>query len=211
MSKRLFGGAKLGEIATSAKDRPAPKATDAAPIKPVLPTAELALQGRTSPGLTRETVLSVDPRRCRPWKYHNRTAAWYTRERCEDLIESIPKDGQQEPALARRITDDPQHDYELIYGMRRRYACEVTNAKLKIRVVEIPDSQAAILMSGKAGDAAWVDLRSIGGLGANVNRKLTQQVCNLLNESLGIAPERVYLNFTNVEAGNWGWNENTFG
>ena len=146
MSKRLFGGAKLGEIATSAKDRPAPKATDAAPIKPVLPTAELALQGRTSPGLTRETVLSVDPRRCRPWKYHNRTAAWYTRERCEDLIESIPKDGQQEPALARRITDDPQHDYELIYGMRRRYACEVTNAKLKIRVVEIPDSQAAILM-----------------------------------------------------------------
>jgi len=72
-------------------------------------------------------------------------------------------------------------------------------------------SQAAILMSGKAGDAAWVDLRSIGGLGANVNRKLTQQVCNLLNESLGIAPERVYLNFTNVEAGNWGWNENTFG
>jgi ParB family chromosome partitioning protein len=91
-------------------------------------------------------VLSVDPRRCRPWKYHNRTDAWYTRERCADLIESIPKDGQQEPALARRITGDANADYELIYGLRRRYACEVTNTKLKIRVVEVPDGQAAVLM-----------------------------------------------------------------
>ena len=112
----------------------------------MLPTAELALQGRTSPGLTRETVLSVDPKRCRGWKYHNRTDAWYTRERCEDLITSIPKDGQQEPALARRLTGDANFDYELIYGMRRRYACEVTNTKLKVRVVESSDSQAAVLM-----------------------------------------------------------------
>jgi ParB family chromosome partitioning protein len=111
-----------------------------------LPTAELALQGRTSPGITRETVLSVDPRRCRPWKYHNRMAAWYTRERCADLIESIPKDGQQEPALARKISGEPDYDYELIYGMRRRFACEITNSKFKIRVVEVPDGQAAVLM-----------------------------------------------------------------
>lgn len=145
-SKRLFGGAKLGEIAASVKERPEPKPTDVPPFKAVLPTAELALQGRTSPGLTRETVLSVDPRRCRPWRYHNRTAAWYTRERCQDLIESIPKDGQQEPALARRLTGDPDFEYELIYGMRRRYACEVTNAKLKIRVMEVSDGQAAVLM-----------------------------------------------------------------
>jgi ParB family transcriptional regulator, chromosome partitioning protein len=143
-NKRLFGGTRLGDIANAVRgeavsaERPGSKA--------VLPTAELALQGRTSPGLTRETVLSVDPRRCRGWKYHNRTSSWYTRARCEDLIQSIPKDGQQEPALARRLVGDPDFDYELIYGMRRRYACEVTNSKLKVRVVEVPDGQAAILM-----------------------------------------------------------------
>ena len=66
-------------------------------------------------------------------------------------------------------------------------------------------------MSGKAVEAAFVDIRSIGGLSGEVNRKLSQQVCNLLKESLGIAAERIYLDFTDVDAGHWGWNGGTFG
>ena len=77
--------------------------------------------------------------------------------------------------------------------------------------VMVTVGQAAILMSGKASDGAFVDIRSIGGLSGDVNRKLSQQVCKLLNDSLGIPPDRVYLNFTAVEVGNWGWNGSTFG
>jgi len=72
-------------------------------------------------------------------------------------------------------------------------------------------SQAAMLMSGNPGDAAFVDVRSIGGLTDDVNRKLSQKVCKLLNDSLGVPENRVYLNFTDVEASNWGWNGSTFG
>jgi len=70
---------------------------------------------------------------------------------------------------------------------------------------------AAILMSGKPGDAAFVEIRSIGGLSGNVNRKLSSEVCKLLNDVVRIRPERVYLNFTDVDAGSWGWNGSTFG
>lgn len=77
--------------------------------------------------------------------------------------------------------------------------------------VMITVSQSAMLMSGKSGDAAFVDIRSIGGLNGETNRKLSQQVCKLLMDSLGIAPDRVYLNFSDVAAGNWGWNGSTFG
>jgi phenylpyruvate tautomerase PptA (4-oxalocrotonate tautomerase family) len=70
---------------------------------------------------------------------------------------------------------------------------------------------AAILMSGKPGDAAFVDVRSIGGLSDDVNHQLAQKVSALLSQSLGVPPNRVYLNFSEVEAGNWGWNGNTFG
>ena len=77
--------------------------------------------------------------------------------------------------------------------------------------VMVAASQSAMLMSGKAGEAAFVDLRSIGGLNSETNRKLSQQICKLLKDSLGIAPDRVYLNFTEVAAGNWGWNGSTFG
>jgi RNA 3'-terminal phosphate cyclase (ATP) len=62
-----------------------------------------------------------------------------------------------------------------------------------------------------AKSAVETAIRSIGGLSGDVNRKLSQQVCKLLNDSLGIPPDRVYLNFTDVGAGNWGWNGSTFG
>jgi phenylpyruvate tautomerase PptA (4-oxalocrotonate tautomerase family) len=77
--------------------------------------------------------------------------------------------------------------------------------------VMVTIGSAAILMSGKPGDAAFVDVRSIGGLSGDVNRQLSQKVCRLLNESLRVPQDRIYLNFTDVEAGNWGWKGNTFG
>jgi phenylpyruvate tautomerase PptA (4-oxalocrotonate tautomerase family) len=72
-------------------------------------------------------------------------------------------------------------------------------------------NSAAMFMSGKPGAAAFVDLRSIGGLDDDVNRRLSQKICKLLGESLGVQPDRIYLNFTDVAAGNWGWNGDTFG
>ncbi len=79
------------------------------------------------------------------------------------------------------------------------------------RYVMVSAGQAAMQMSGSPGDAALVDIRSIGGLSDEVNGKLTQKVCQLLHESLGVPPDRIYLNFTDVEASHWGWNGNTFG
>ena len=76
--------------------------------------------------------------------------------------------------------------------------------------VMVTIAPAAVLMSGKSGHAAFVDIRSIGGLSNDVNRKLSQQVCKLLADALGVSADRVYLNFTDVDAGRWGWNGNTF-
>jgi phenylpyruvate tautomerase len=77
--------------------------------------------------------------------------------------------------------------------------------------VMVTASQSAMLMAGKPGEAAFVDIRGIGGLSGDVNRQLSQKVCRLLNEALGVPAERIYLNFTEIEASNWGWNGNTFG
>lgn len=147
MASKIFGGANLSDIARSVTERAEPSPLDRpTAARPLLAAAELALTGRSVPALERENIFAVDPRRVRPWKYHNRTAAWYTRERCLDLVESIAKDGQLEPVLARKLSGDPNFDYELIYGMRRRFACEHLNAKLKLRVVDADDARAAVLM-----------------------------------------------------------------
>ena len=77
--------------------------------------------------------------------------------------------------------------------------------------VMVAASQAAMQMSGSPGDAAFVDVRSIGGLSDDVNRRLSQKICKLLNETLGVPQNRIYLNFADVKASHWGWNGSTFG
>jgi len=147
MASKLFGGTNLSDIARSVKERAEPSPLDRpGAARPVLAAAEMAITGKVVSPLERENVLSVDPRRVRPWSFHNRTSAWYTKERCQDLIESIAKDGQQEPAVARKLSGVEGFDYELIYGMRRRFACEFLNTRLRLRVIEADDARAAVLM-----------------------------------------------------------------
>src|SRR5690348_14366008 len=99
MASKLFGGTNLSDIARSVKDQPESKSTpfERPPVRPILPAAEMAITGRTLPPLERENIFSVDPKRVRPWRFHNRTDSWYTRERCQDLIDSIARDEQQVP------------------------------------------------------------------------------------------------------------------
>jgi phenylpyruvate tautomerase len=77
--------------------------------------------------------------------------------------------------------------------------------------VMVTINSAAILLAGKPGDAAFVDVRSIGGLSLAVNKQLSKNICTLLKESLGVAPNCIYLNFSDIDAANWGWKGSTFG
>ena len=78
-------------------------------------------------------------------------------------------------------------------------------------VMVVIEDGAAVMMAGAEVDGALVDIRGIGGLGPTVNKKLSQGVCDLLKKECGISPEAVYLNFTDVKAENWGFNNSTFG
>jgi phenylpyruvate tautomerase PptA (4-oxalocrotonate tautomerase family) len=79
------------------------------------------------------------------------------------------------------------------------------------KYVMVAVESASLLMSGTGAPAAFVDVRSIGGLGGAVNGKLAKLVGELLEKSLGVPGDRVYLNFTDVPASDWGWNGATFG
>jgi phenylpyruvate tautomerase len=49
------------------------------------------------------------------------------------------------------------------------------------------------------------------GVSGGVNGQRSQNICQLLSQSLGIAPDRIYLSFTDLNASNYGWNGATFG
>ncbi|MGD9874466.1 MAG: phenylpyruvate tautomerase MIF-related protein [Kiritimatiellia bacterium] len=70
---------------------------------------------------------------------------------------------------------------------------------------------AAILMAREPGPAAMAEVRSIGGLSAEKNTRLTQALCALLKSELGIPPDRVYVTFVDVKGENWGHDNSIFG
>jgi len=69
---------------------------------------------------------------------------------------------------------------------------------------------AEMLMSGRPGPTAAVDVRSIGGLNREVNARLAQRIGELLQSHLGVRPERAYIVFTDVDGADWGWKGRTF-
>lgn len=71
--------------------------------------------------------------------------------------------------------------------------------------------QAAMCMGGEISKAAYVDLRSIGGLTPATNRALSKQLCEILHRRLGVAHDHIFITFTHVEPSCWGHDGGTFG
>jgi phenylpyruvate tautomerase len=78
------------------------------------------------------------------------------------------------------------------------------------RYVMVTVSQAPLLFGGDNSPAAFVELRSIGGLGPETNQTLSQRLCELIDQSAGIPKERTFLNFVDVPRSHWGHSGATF-
>lgn len=79
------------------------------------------------------------------------------------------------------------------------------------RYVMVVGQPASILMAGTDQPAAFVEVRSIGGLSGDVTRTLSAGICRILKEEAGIEGDCVYINFMDIAADAWGWNGSTFG
>ena len=89
-----------------------------------------------------------------------------------------------------------------------RILAEVTGKPEAYMMITL--SRAEVLMGGQPGPAAYLDLRAIGGLTPDVNRRLSERLCRLLDTVLGIPADRVYITFTELPGTHWGWDSGTF-
>jgi phenylpyruvate tautomerase PptA (4-oxalocrotonate tautomerase family) len=89
--------------------------------------------------------------------------------------------------------------------------CAETLGKPERYVISVVQDQATILQGGLPGPAAFVEVRSIGGLSPPVNEALTQAICRLLAETLSIPGTRVNVNLIDMPATHWGVDGSTFG
>ncbi|KAJ8382433.1 hypothetical protein SKAU_G00032110 [Synaphobranchus kaupii] len=73
------------------------------------------------------------------------------------------------------------------------------------------NAEQMMMFGGKEDPCALCSLHSIGKIGASQNKEYSVLLCGLLNRHLGISPDRIYVNFIDMEAQNVAWNNSTFG
>lgn len=84
---------------------------------------ESALARVQSGEVRQVTQLLLDPTRVRVWPGNARLYAQLSEANCSELIDSIiAEGGQKVPAVVRRISNDPDHDYEVVAGTRRHWS-----------------------------------------------------------------------------------------
>lgn len=66
-----------------------------------------------------------------------------------------------------------------------------------------------MIFAGSDDPVAFMELKSIG-LPAKKTKALCQALCELIEEHLGIAKDRVYVKFISVKKGMWGWKGDMF-
>ncbi|MGR9087082.1 MAG: phenylpyruvate tautomerase MIF-related protein [Gammaproteobacteria bacterium] len=76
-------------------------------------------------------------------------------------------------------------------------------------MVELAEKKP-LIFAGTADPLAFLECKSIGLSGSQA-KSLSSSLCQVLNEQLGIPPDRVYIEFSNCPAEFWGWNGSTFG
>lgn len=71
------------------------------------------------------------------------------------------------------------------------------------------EAEQPILFAGTSEPAAFLDLKAIG-LPMSKTAQLSALLCDLARSDLGVAGERVYINFADIPSHLWGWNGQTF-
>lgn len=68
----------------------------------------------------------------------------------------------------------------------------------------------AMLFGGSNEPACFAALKNIGTFTPDQTQKLSALLCKHLSQALGVAHDRIYLEFVNAEAHLWGYDGDTF-
>lgn len=82
-------------------------------------------------------------------------------------------------------------------------------AKPESYVMVILEDGRDLVFGGTPAPAAYLELKSLG-LSENQTRGYSRALCDLLDKTLGVAAERVYIEFAAPPRQLFGWNGSTF-
>jgi phenylpyruvate tautomerase len=73
------------------------------------------------------------------------------------------------------------------------------------------ESDLPMSFAGTFDPACYVEIKSVGSMSSSQTSAMSQDFCQQISDKLGIAKNRVYIEFADAKGYMWGWNGSTFG
>jgi len=64
---------------------------------------------------------------------------------------------------------------------------------------------------GDTAPAAFVAVRNVGKMTGDLTEAMSREICERVSKALGVAFDRIYIDFADAVGAMWGWNGETFG
>ena len=88
-----------------------------------------------------------------------------------------------------------------------KFLSDLTNKPESFVMVKLSDS-IPMLFAGNNEPCCFVDIRSIGSLEPS---KMSKSIGEFISKEIGVNKNRIYINFDDIDASMWAWNNKTFG
>ena len=77
-------------------------------------------------------------------------------------------------------------------------------------VMTMLEPTSTMTFGGSPEPASYMEIKNIGTMTADQTQRISEAACALAQEHLGVAPDRVYLEFNDAQRHLWGWNSKNF-
>lgn len=73
------------------------------------------------------------------------------------------------------------------------------------------ESDTPMTFGGTSAPACYVEVKSVGAMTPDQTSAMSQDFCQQIHQELGVALDRIYIEFADAKGFMWGWNGQTFG
>ncbi|MDH5301048.1 MAG: phenylpyruvate tautomerase MIF-related protein [Gammaproteobacteria bacterium] len=109
------------------------------------------------------------------------------------------------------IRTNTHHNHQEIQSICQqasRLASEILG-KPEHYVMALVECNQTLSLAGDDNPAAYLEIKCLG-LDENRTDDFSRRICLFMYQSMGILPERCYIEFSSPHRHMWGWNNNTF-
>ena len=78
-------------------------------------------------------------------------------------------------------------------------------------VMTIFESDIPMTFGGTFEPVCYVEIKNIGTMSSNQTKAMSEDFCQVIEDKLGVAANRIYIEFNDAQRHLWGWNKGTFG